>query len=99
MLHITQLIYVVKGKEAVFHQFEDMAIPLISKYNGRLTLRIRPNNTSVIESNIEVPYEIHFVEFDTKQDFENFKNDEERKTFLHLKNTSIRSSVLIQGRK
>ncbi len=97
MLYITQLIYVLEGKEAVFHQFEEMAIPIILKYNGRLTLRIRPEKASVIENTIEVPYEIHFVEFDTEQDFENFKKDEERKTFLHLKQESIKSSTLIQG--
>jgi len=64
------------------------------KYNGRLTLRIRPKNDSVIESNIEKPYEIHLVEFDTEEDFENFKKDEERKQFLHLKEASIKSSIL-----
>lgn len=99
MIHLTQLIYIIEGKEDLFHQFEKMAIPTILKYNGRLTLRIRPEKKSVIESNIEVPYEIHLVEFDTEQDFENFKNDEERKKFLHLKQQSIKSSILIQGEK
>ena len=42
MIHITQLIYVKKGKEEIFHEFEEIAIPTILKYNGRLTLRIRP---------------------------------------------------------
>jgi len=41
MIYITQLIYIKDGQESVFHQFEDVAIPLISKYNGRLMLRIR----------------------------------------------------------
>lgn len=39
MLYITQLIYIREGQESVFHQFEDVAIPIISKYNGRLLLR------------------------------------------------------------
>jgi len=38
MIYITQLIYVIKGREDVFHQFEDIAIPTILKYNGRLGL-------------------------------------------------------------
>lgn len=99
MIYLTQLIYIIEGKEDVFHQFEEMAIPTILKYNGRLTLRIRPEQNSIIESNIDVPYEIHLVEFDTEQDFENFKNDEGRKKFLHLKQQSIKSSILIQGEK
>jgi len=99
MIHLTQLIYVYKGQEEIFHQFEDIAIPTISKYNGRLTLRVRPDKDSTIENNIEIPYEIHLVEFDTQEDFDNFKNDEERKKFLHLKEKSIKSSILIQGMK
>ena len=99
MIHITQLIYVKKGKEEIFHEFEEIAIPTISKYNGRLTLRIRPNENSIIENNIEVPYEIHLVEFDTQDDFNNFMLDEERKKILHLKDQSIKSAVLIQGFK
>lgn len=97
MIHITQLIYINKGQEDTFNEFEEMAIPTILKYNGRLTLRIRPNKDSIIEANIETPYEIHLVEFNTQRDFDNFKEDKERKKFLHLKVQSIKSSILIQG--
>ncbi|QEC69161.1 DUF1330 domain-containing protein [Panacibacter ginsenosidivorans] len=99
MIFITQLIYIIEGQENVFHQFEDIAIPAILKYNGRLLLRVRPTEKSFIESHIEQPYEIHLAAFDTEQDFKNFMQDEERKKFLHLKERSIRSSVLIQGTK
>ncbi len=94
---ITQLIYIKDGQETVFDQFEDIAIPIISKYNGRMLLRIRPGADSIIESTMESPYEIHVVEFPADTDFENFMRDEERKKFLHLKEQAIRSSVLIKG--
>ena len=99
MIHLTQLIYIKEGQENIFNEFESVAIPIISKYNGRLTLRIRPEKESFIEANIEQPYEVHLVEFDTEEDFENFKRDEERKLFLHLKEQSIRTSILIKGEK
>lgn len=99
MIYITQLIYLMAGQEEVFDQFEAIAIPIISKYNGRLLLRVRPPDHSFIEHHIEKPYEIHLVEFDTAQDFENFKQDEDRKKFLHLKEQSIKASTLIQGNK
>ena len=95
MIYITQLIYIIPGQEKVFDQFEAIAIPIISKYNGRMLLRVRPDDHAIIEHHIEKPYEIHFVEFDHDQDFENFKNDEERKNFLHLKERSIKASILM----
>lgn len=99
MIYITQVIYIVPGQEKTFDQFEDIAIPIISKYNGRLLLRVRPDHRSFVESHIEKPYEIHFVEFDSEQDFENFKKDEERKRFLHLKEQSIKESIMFLGKK
>jgi uncharacterized protein (DUF1330 family) len=98
-IYITQLIYIKPGQENVFDQFEDIAIPTILKYNGKLLLRVRPDNHSFIEHHIDKPYEIHLVEFDSEGDFKNFMQDEERKKFLHLKEQSITSIVLIQGKK
>ena len=99
MIYITQLIYIKEGQETVFNQFENIALPTILKYNGRLLLRIRPEEGTFIEYHIDKPYEIHLVEFDTEKDFENFKEDQERKKFLHLKEQSIKASILIQGVK
>ncbi|MBI3259015.1 MAG: DUF1330 domain-containing protein [Ignavibacteriae bacterium] len=97
MIHITQLIYIKPGQEAVFEEFESIAIPIISKYNGKLLLRIRPSNDEIIDSTIENPYEVHLISFDSDLDFENFMNDDERKKFLHLKEQSIRYSIIIKG--
>lgn len=99
MIYLTQLVYIVKGKEDSFHQYEKIAITAIQKYNGQLTLRIRPDKKYVIENAIEVPYEVHMVEFKTQEDFDQFKNDKERRKFMHLKEDSIRSTILIQGVK
>ena len=99
MIFITQLIYIHEGQEDIFNQFEDIAIPAILKYNGRLLLRVRPGENAIIEANMEKPYEIHLVEFAAEKDFDNFMQDEERKKFLHLKEQSIRSVLLIKGIK
>ena len=99
MIYITQLIYIKEGQEKTFHEFEDIAIPIIAKYNGRLLLRVRPQEDAFIENSIDKPYEIHLVEFDSEQDFKNFMLDEDRKRFLHLKEQSIRSSILYKGVK
>ena len=99
MIFITQLIYIKEGQEDIFHQFEDIDIPTILKYNVRLLLRVRPTEATFIENHLDQPYEIHLVEFDSEQDFENFKQDDERKKFLHLKDQSIKSVLLIKGVK
>ncbi|GGA64674.1 hypothetical protein GCM10008015_01900 [Flavobacterium palustre] len=99
MVFITQFIYVIEGQEEVFQQFENIAIPTILRYNGQLLFRVRPDEKNYIESNIEKPYEIHLVEFASEEDFENFKKDEERKKFLHLKEQSIKSVLSIKGTK
>jgi uncharacterized protein (DUF1330 family) len=62
-----------------------------------LLLRVRPGEKSIIASSVEEPYEIHLVEFASEEDFNNFVQDEERKQFLHLKEQSIRSTLLIKG--
>jgi uncharacterized protein (DUF1330 family) len=99
MIYFTQLIYIHPGQEEVFDQFEAVAIPLIKKYNGRMLFRVRPDDDAYIEHHGDKPYEIHVVEFDGEEDFLNFSRDEERKKFLHLKEQSIKASVLIQGNR
>jgi uncharacterized protein (DUF1330 family) len=99
MIYLTQLIYIKNGQEDVFHQFEDIAIPAISKYNGRLLVRVRPDEHAFVETQIGKPYEIHLVEFDSEQDFLNFQQDEERRKFLHLKDQSVESILLVKGIK
>ena len=61
--------------------------------------KIRKSQAQELSSHIDKPYEIHLVEFETQQDFDNFMRDEERKKFLHLKDQSIKEAVLIQETK
>jgi antibiotic biosynthesis monooxygenase (ABM) superfamily enzyme len=98
MIYFTQLIYVKPGCEAIFHQFEDIALPLLEKYNGKLLLRCRPDAASFVETNYGKPYEIHLVSFASPEDFENFKHNPDRQSYLHLKEASVERVVLIEGR-
>ncbi|MGC3947626.1 MAG: DUF1330 domain-containing protein [Chryseolinea sp.] len=90
MIYVTQLVYLVPGQEKIFDEFEAVAIPIIAKYNGRLLFRVRPDNKAYIQHMGEKPYEIHLVEFDSEKDLDNFKKDDERKKFVHLKEMSIK---------
>lgn len=99
MIYITQLIFVKEGKEGTFLEFEDHALPLMEKYNGRIIYRLRPTKEAFISEQKELPYEIHFISFDSELDLVNFMNDDRRLAFLHLKNESITSTLLVKGEK
>lgn len=97
MVFITQLVYVNPGKESVFDDFEAVAIALIGKHGGELLLRLRPSAEGVIAGSIELPYEIHLVRFPSDQALASFMADPERQGLLHLKNDSVRSSLVVRG--
>jgi|SRR6185437_13166721 uncharacterized protein (DUF1330 family) len=99
MILITQIIYIKEGTESVFDQFEAIAMPLISKHKGRVLFRMRTAAAEMIEASIPRPYEIHLVEFEREEDLRLFMGDEERKKFLHLKEQSIESVILIKGER
>jgi uncharacterized protein (DUF1330 family) len=98
-IYITQLIYLKPNAQAVFDEFESLAIPIIKNYRGLLLFRLRPDENEFIEKTIEAPYEIHLIEFESEEWFRQFMADKTRLQFLHLKEQSIRESWLIQGKK
>jgi uncharacterized protein (DUF1330 family) len=98
MIYLTQLIYLKPGEEKAFLEFEDHAIPLMRKYLGNLLLRIRPEKGEIVDGSMETPYEIHFISFPSENDLKNFLADDERKKIFHLKEQSIRSTLLILGK-
>ncbi len=98
MIYLTLMIFIKEGKETIFHEFEDLAIPLLKDYNGQLLYRIRPTTENFIVCEGERPYEIHFLSFASEADFINFSKDERRKAFLHLKEASIKTTFLVKGK-
>ncbi|MGB0887671.1 MAG: hypothetical protein ACPGSL_06085 [Vicingaceae bacterium] len=99
MIYITQLIFIKKGKEKVFIEFEDFAIPLMEKYGGKMIYRLRPDKNSFISSTKKEPYEIHFISFNSEEELSAFMNDDNRLNFIHLKEESIKSTILTIGKK
>ena len=99
MIYLTQLIFIKPGKEKQFLEFESFAIPLMEKYKGEMIYRIRTTKESFISEEKELPYEIHFISFESEIDFKEFMNDESRLEFVHLKNESVRLTLLVKGEK
>lgn len=98
MIFITQLIFVKENKEETFLQFEDIVLPQLEKFNGKLLYRLRPREGDFVSCSGEKPYEIHFISFDSEEDFEKFMNDGTRKKYVHLKEESVKSLLLVKGK-
>ncbi len=98
-IYITQLIFVKEGKEKTFLEFEKFAIPLMEKYKGRIIYRLRPTKETFISEEKELPYEIHFISFDSEKDFNEFMKDDSRLDFIHLKEESVSSMMLVKGQE
>ncbi|THU38455.1 DUF1330 domain-containing protein [Niastella caeni] len=97
MIYITQLIYIREGQENKFFEYEDAVLPLLWKYSGQLLLRLRPTSSTFVDNSIEHPFEIHLVAFENEECLEQYLQDEERKSYLHLKEQSVKSIVLLKG--
>jgi hypothetical protein len=56
MIFITRLIYIQKGQENIFDQFEDIAVPAISRdTNGKIVLRVKASRKAIVDASIEKP--------------------------------------------
>jgi uncharacterized protein (DUF1330 family) len=97
MLYYTQLIYVKKDREAVFHYFEDQVLPLLERHGAELIYRVRPDRKDVIACAGELPYEVHLVTFQDRNGFDAYRDDPERLKYMQLKDDSIDRILLVEG--
>jgi hypothetical protein len=98
MIYYTQLIFVIKGQEELFHSFEDKVLPLLKEHNGDLVYRVRPDKESFIEASAKLPYEIHLVTFPDRTDFDGYAKDPRRLEAMELKNKSVEKIILVEGK-
>ena len=99
MIYIRQLVFVLEGKEETFKEFEDQVLPLMENYGGTLLYRIRPDRASVLVADGEHPYEIHVISFESEEGLQQYSQDPTRAKFLHLKEASVKSQLILKGSK
>jgi len=97
MIYITQLIYQKKGKKKVFESFEKAVSPIVEKHGGQVLFRYAPSSRSIRAATIEKPDEIQLIRFDSEEHFRQYVADEERIKLLSLKQSSVRTQILIKG--
>lgn len=95
---ITQLIYLHDKAGNDFLEYESIVLPLLEKYGGKLLLRLRPGRESFIYPREgDVPYEVHIVSFETKDDYLRFKNDPVRIKNQDLLKNSVKKITVIES--
>ena len=62
-------------------------------------LGLRPDKDSYVSASEEQPYEIHFISFNSDKNLNDFIKDDSRLNFIHLKEESIKSTILVRGLK
>lgn len=97
MIYVTQLIYLRPGGEADFDRFEEIALARLDRYSGELVLRLRPSAASKLAGTAELPHEVHIVRFENEEGLLRYTEDPERQRYLHLKDRSVRSAVVLRG--
>lgn len=86
----TALIYLYEGKEAIFYRYEDIVLPLMAAYGGKLISR-----THIIHKHTgDEPDEIHMISFESVEGFERYKADPIRRQHASLHSQSVRKTVL-----
>ncbi len=96
MVTITQFVYVREGQELIFQEFESLVLPLLARYNGKLLLRLRTGREQLIDGELDAPYEIHLVSFESAADMAAYLADPLREEFLHLKEESVTSVITVK---
>ena len=95
MIYLTQLIHVREGREADF-QVRRGRSSSVEPFSSSCSAS-SPRPVSKIAGSGELPYEVHIVRFETEEGLARYSNDEERQRWLHLKDQSVRSALLIKG--
>ena len=85
--------------EKEFLEFESKVLPMMAEYTGNLLYRLRPEKDSFVSPEGELPYEIHFISFDSDEDLNRFLQDERRQELVPLKEASVKSILLVKGQK
>jgi antibiotic biosynthesis monooxygenase (ABM) superfamily enzyme len=101
MIYVTQLIYIKEGYENIFREFEKFAIELMTKYRGKMIHRIKPSNSDFMSIFYKggIPNEIQIIRFSSEKNFRAYLKDDKREKLRHLKDNSVRSTLMIQGKE
>jgi uncharacterized protein (DUF1330 family) len=94
-ISLTVLLFVKEDEEKAFDEYESAVLPLLANHHGKLLYRIRMERKNYLNESAEYPYEIHLIEFDSKQDYDDYLSDPEREKYKSLREQSVLKTIVI----
>jgi uncharacterized protein (DUF1330 family) len=96
-IYATALIYIKKDQESKFEEYRAKAGAILERHNARLEKVIKP--TMLAQGSMQLPDEIHFVVFDTKESMEAVNNDPDYKKIIkELRTPSVEKLIVIPSK-
>ena len=96
-IYVTALIYIKEKQKNKFEEYRAKAAAILEKHNARIEKVIKP--TMLAQGNMQLPDEIHFVVFDTKESMEAVNNDPDYKKIIkELRTPSVEKLIVIPSK-
>lgn len=92
-IHIIVQLWIVDEQEALFNEYETIAMKIMSNYGGKLLSATVIHETSAKN----LPNEVHILEFPNLQSFENYKSDGELKGLTDMRSKCIHTTEIQIG--
>lgn len=96
-IYVTTLIYLKEGEKSKFEAYRAKAGAILERHNARIEKVIKP--TMLAQGNMQLPDEVHFVVFDTKESMEAVNNDPDYKKIIkELRTPSVEKLIVIPSK-
>lgn len=96
-IYATALIYIKAGQQSKFNEYRAKAGAILERHNARLEKVIKP--TMLAQGSMQLPDEIHFVVFDSKESMDAVNNDSDYKKIIEeLRTPSIEKLIVIPSK-
>lgn len=92
-LTLVVMLFVNRGHESEFEEFELKAEQIMHRYGGAIERRIRCDDSE----DANQPYEVHVVTFPDQKSLEAYREDPHLKALAQLRAQAIHRTVVWQG--
>jgi antibiotic biosynthesis monooxygenase (ABM) superfamily enzyme len=93
-LYILVRLWIHRGRETEFEAYESKVARVMARYGGVIELAIRPSGAS---EGPEEPFEVHVLKFPSREFYDAYLNDAERRSLSEERAGIITNSDILVG--